>query len=542
MGLTQEDLGRPVIGICQTFSEFNNCNAHFRQLAEAVKRGVWQAGGTPLEFPTISLGEVFTRPTTMLFRNLMAMDVEEMVRAQPMDAVVLLAGCDKTTPATLMGAASADVPAVLVSGGPMLNGRHRGRELGACTDCGRYTTELRAGTLSEEEYTEIEDSICRSAGSCMVMGTASTMASVAEALGMTLPGNAAIPAADSRRMQLAERSGRLAVDLATTGGPRPSEVLTMAAFENAIRVVMAIGGSTNAVIHLIAIAGRVGIQLPLDLFDQISRETPWIANLKPSGEYQMEELFDAGGIPVVMRELKDLLRTDARTVTGETVGERLARFPRTGRRDVVASLQQPLAPEGGTIVLRGNLCPDGAVLKQSAASPDLMVHRGRAVVFRSIEDLRARIDDPDLEVTPDSVLVLQNAGPVGAPGIPEVGFMPIPAKLLRQGIRDIVRISDARMSGTSYGTVVLHIAPESFVGGLLGLVEDGDEISLDVPARKLTLHVDEAEIEERRRSRVPPRPSFERGYRHLYQQHVTQADQGCDFDFLRLPAGADAGS
>ena len=542
MGFTEEDIARPVIGICQTFSEFNNCNAHFRQLAEAVKRGVWRAGGTPLEFPTISLGEVFTRPTTMLFRNLMAMDVEEMIRAQPMDAVVLLAGCDKTTPASLMGAASTDVPAVLVSGGPMLNGRHMGRELGACTDCGRYTTELRAGTLSPEEYAEIEDSICRSAGSCMVMGTASTMASVAEALGMTLPGNAAIPAVDSRRMQLAERSGKLAVHLATSGGPRPSDILTTAAFENAIRVMMAIGGSTNGVIHLIALAGRVGLDLPLEVFDRISRETPWIANLKPSGEYQMEELFDAGGVPAVMGELAGLLQQDALTITGETVGERLSRVPTSHRRDVIATVTDPLAPEGGTLVLRGNLCPDGAVVKRSAASPELLVHTGRAVVFGSIEDLQTRIDDPNLDVSPDSVLVLQNAGPVGAPGMPEVGFMPIPTKLLRRGVRDMVRISDARMSGTSYGTVVLHIAPESCVGGLLGLVRDGDLISLDVPARRLTLHVVDAEIERRRREWTAPPMKFQRGYRRLYQEHVTQSNEGCDFDFLRLPRGTGVGS
>lgn len=540
MGFTQQDLSRPIVGIAQTWSEFNNCNNHFRTLAEAVKRGVWQEGGLPLEFPTISLGEVHTQPTTMLFRNLMAMDTEEMIRAQPMDAVVLLVGCDKTTPAALMGAASANVPAIMVSGGPMLNGRYNGQELGACTDCGRFTTELRAGTITPQEYTEIEDSICRSAGSCMVMGTASTMASVVETLGMTLPGNAAIPAPDSRRMQLAEMSGRQAVRLARYG-PRPSDVLTEAAFENAIRVSMAIGGSTNAVVHLIAIAGRVGIELPLELFDRLSRETPWIVNLKPSGTYQMEELFDAGGIPAVMKELEPLLRKEALTVTGETVGERLARFRPSRRRDVVADLGKPLGAEGGTVVLRGNLCPDGAVLKQSAASPNLMKHRGRAVVFRSIPDLRARIDDPDLDVTPESVLVLQQAGPVGAPGMPEVGFMPIPAKLLRQGVRDMVRVSDARMSGTSYGTIVLHVAPESAVGGPLALVQEGDWIALDVPGRTLTLEVPEEELARRKAVWQAPPPRFGRGYRQLYQRHVLQADQGCDFDFLRLPAGSRVG-
>jgi dihydroxy-acid dehydratase len=541
MGFSQQDLARPIIGIAQTWSEFNNCNNHFRQLAEAVKRGVWQEGGLPLEFPTISLGEVHTQPTTMLFRNLMAMDTEEMIRAQPMDAVVLLVGCDKTTPAALMGAASANIPTIMVSGGPMLNGHYQGQELGACTDCGRFTTELRAGTISSDEYSAIEDAICRSAGSCMVMGTASTMASVIERLGMTLPGNAAIPAVDVRRMQLAEQSGRQSVRLARSG-LRPSDILTDAAFENAIRVSMAIGGSTNAVIHLIAIAGRLGLLLPLERFDQLSRQTPWIVNLKPSGQFQMEELFDAGGIPAVMQELAPLLRHEALTVTGETVGERLATYRLTWRRDVIASLAEPLGKEGGTVVLRGNLCPDGAVLKQSAASKELLVHRGRAVVFRSIPDMRARIDDPELDVTEDDVLVLQNAGPVGAPGMPEVGFMPIPAKLLRQGVRDMVRISDARMSGTSYGTIALHIAPESAIGGPLALVRDGDMIALDVPGRTLTLEVSDEELARRRATWQRAPLQYERGYRQLYQQHVLQAPEGCDFDFLRLPVGGTLGS
>ena len=541
MGFTQEDLGKPVIGICQTWSEFNTCNNSFRQLAEAVKRGVWQSGGLPLEFPTISIGEVHAQPTSMLFRNLAAMDTEEMIRAQPMDAVVLLAACDKTTPAALMGAASANVPAILVSGGPMLNGRYDGVALGACTDCGRYTAELRAGTITPEQYCDVEDSLCRSLGSCMVMGTASTMASMAEALGMTLPGNAAIPAVDSRRFQFAEHSGRHAVALASAG-PRPSDVMTRAAFENAIRVCMAIGGSTNAVIHLAAIAGRLGIELELDLFDRLSREVPWIVNLKPSGRYQMEELFEAGGIPAVMKELEPLLDPSPLTVTGRTVGELLGTFRKTRLRDVIAPLEQPLGAEGGTVVLRGNLCPDGAVCKQAAASPELMSHRGQAVVFTSIADLRERIDDPDLPVTKDSVLVLQNAGPVGAPGMPEVGFMPIPKKLLEQGVRDMVRISDARMSGTSYGTIVLHVAPESAVGGPLALVQNGDWISLDVPHRTLTLELPDAALAQRRAAWRPAPRQFERGYRMLYQQHVTQAPQGVDFDFLRLPAGRPVGT
>ncbi len=541
MGYTQEDLAKPVIGICQTWSEFNTCNNSFKQLAEAVKRGVWQSGGLPLEFPTISVAEVHAQPTSMLFRNLAAMDTEEMIRAQPMDAVVLLAACDKTTPAALMGAASANVPAIMVSGGPMLNGRYNGVALGACTDCGRYTAELRAGTITPEQYCDVEDSLCRSLGSCMVMGTASTMASMAEALGMTLPGNAAIPAVDSRRFQFAEHAGRHAVQLALSG-LRPSDVMTRAAFENAIRVCMAIGGSTNAVIHLAAIAGRLGIDLELELFDRLSREVPWIVNLKPSGKYQMEELFEAGGIPAVMKELEPLLDPSPVTVTGHTVGELLRGFRKTRLREVVAPLEQPLGTEGGTVVLRGNLCPDGAVCKQTAASPELMVHRGQALVFTSIPDLRDRIDNPDLPVTRDSVLVLQNAGPVGAPGMPEVGFMPIPKKLLEQGVRDMVRISDARMSGTSYGTIVLHVAPESGVGGPLGLVKDGDWISLDVPNRSLTLEVAEDELARRKAAWQPAPLQFERGYRMLYQQHVTQAPQGVDFDFLRLPAGRAVGS
>jgi len=541
MGFTNDDLAKPVIGIAQTWSEFNNCNHHFKDLAEAVKRGVWQAGGLPLEFPTISLGEVHTQPTSMLFRNLMAMDTEEMIRAQPMDAVVLLAACDKTTPAALMGAASADLPAILVSGGPMLNGRHNGQDLGACTDCGRYATELRAGTLSPEEYGLIEDSICRSAGSCMVMGTASTMASMAEALGMALPGNAAIPAPDSRRLQLAELSGRNAVRLARSG-PRPSQIMTEAAFDNAIRVLAAIGGSTNAVIHLTAIAGRLGIELPLERFDQISRATPWLVNLKPSGAYQMEELFDAGGIPAVMKELEPLLHAEPMTVTGHTVGEHLAEFRPARDRSIIAPLAEPFGPEGGIAILRGNLCPDGAVVKQTAASAELAQHRGRAVVFTSVADLRARVDDRDLDVTPDDVLVLQNAGPVGAPGMPEVGFMPIPQKLLEQGVRDMVRISDARMSGTSYGTIVLHIAPEAAVGGPLALVQNGDPVVLDVPERHLRLDLPEVELARRRAEWHAPALQFERGYRQLYQQHVTQAPQGCDFDFLRLALGRPVGS
>jgi dihydroxy-acid dehydratase len=529
-GFSDDDLRRPVIGIANTWSEMNHCNSHLRGIAEAVKRGVLQAGGLPLEFPTISLGEVFVKPTTMLYRNLMAMDTEEMIRAQPMDGVVLLCGCDKTTPAQLMGAASADLPAIMVTGGPMLNGHWRGETLGACTDCRRYETELRAGTITQETYAEIEDALCRSAGHCMVMGTASTMASLAEALGMTLPGCAAIPAPDSRRLRLAEASGRQIV-AAVAADLRPSRILTREALENAIRVSMAIGGSTNAVIHLVAIAGRLGIDLPLDRFDALSRSTPFLANIRPSGEFQMEELFAAGGIPAVMQEIRSLLHLDALTITGRTVGENLAGAEVLDRR-VIAPLSQPLHPEGGTAILHGNLAPRGAVCKQSAASSHLLRHRGRAVVFPSMADLQARIDDPELDVTEEDVLVLQNAGPVGGPGMAEVGNLPIPKKLLQRGVRDMVRISDARMSGTAYGTIVLHVTPEAAVGGPLAVVRTGDWIELDVPARRLQLCVSDEELAARLAAWSPPPPAYERGYGRLFLEHVLQADQGCDFDFL----------
>jgi dihydroxy-acid dehydratase len=529
-GFSDDDLRRPVIGIANTWSEMNHCNSHLRGIAEAVKRGVLQAGGLPLEFPTISLGEVFVKPTTMLYRNLMAMDTEEMIRAQPMDGVVLLCGCDKTTPAQLMGAASADLPAIMVTGGPMLNGHWRGETLGACTDCRRYETELRAGTITQETYAEIEDALCRSAGHCMVMGTASTMASLAEALGMTLPGCAAIPAPDSRRLRLAEASGRQIV-AAVAADLRPSRILTREALENAIRVSMAIGGSTNAVIHLVALAGRLGIDLPLDRFDALSRSTPFLANIRPSGEFQMEELFAAGGIPAVMQEIRSLLHLDALTITGRTVQENLAGAEVLDRR-VIAPLSQPLHPEGGTAILHGNLAPRGAVCKQSAASSHLLRHRGRAVVFSSNADLQARIDDPELDVTEEDVLVLQNAGPVGGPGMAEVGNLPIPKKLLQRGVRDMVRISDARMSGTAYGTIVLHVAPEAAVGGPLAVVRTGDVIELDVPSRRLQLCVSDEELAARLAAWSPPPSAYERGYGRLFIEHVLQADQGCDFDFL----------
>jgi L-arabonate dehydrase len=524
--------GRPVVGIANSWSELTNCNAHLRQVADAVKRGVWSAGGFPLEFPTISLGEVLMKPTTMMFRNLMAMDVEECIRAYPLDAVVLLSGCDKTTPAMLMGAASADVPAIVVTGGPMLSGKWRAEELGSGTDGWRLWAERRAGRLSDEEFCEAESCMSRSAGHCMVMGTASTMASMAEALGMTLPGNAAIPAADARRLAMAELAGRRAVELARHGGPRPSEVLTAAAFDNAIRALMAIGGSTNAVIHLLALAGRVGVPLSLTRFDELSRSTPFLLNLRPSGKYLMEDFFYAGGLPVVLRELLPLLHGGVPTVNGRTLADNVGEV-RGWNEDVIRPLGMPLAAEGGLAILTGNLCPGGAVIKVSAASAHLLTHRGRAVVFEDHADLHRRIDDPGLPIDETSVLVLKQVGPRGAPGMPEWGAAPVPARLLRQGVKDMVRISDARMSGTSYGTVVLHVAPESAVGGPLALVQDGDEIDLDVPRRTLTLRVDDREL-ARRQEAWRPRPApFTRGYGRLFLDHVLQANEGCDFDFLR---------
>ena len=524
--------GRPVIGIGNSWSELTNCNAHLRAVAEAVKRGVWSAGGFPLEFPTISLGEVLMKPTTMLFRNLMAMDVEECIRAYPLDAVVLLSGCDKTTPAMLMGAASADVPTIMVTGGPMLRGVWRQEELGSGTDLWRLWAERRAGRLTDEELCEAESCMSRSAGHCMVMGTASTMASMVEALGMTLPGNAAIPAADSRRLALAELSGRRAVELARAGGPKPSQLLTAAAFDNAIRADMAIGGSTNAIIHLVAIAGRAGVPLPLTRFDELSRTTPFLVNVRPSGKYLMEDFYYAGGLPAVLRQLLPLLHGDAPTVNGRSLADNV-RDAACYNEDVIRPLAMPIAAEGGTVILRGNLCPEGAVLKQSAASPHLLTHRGRAVVFEDHADLHRRIDDPALPVDETSVLVLKHVGPRGAPGMPEWGAAPIPARLLRRGIKDMVRISDARMSGTSYGTVVLHVAPESAVGGPLALARDGDEIELDVPGRRLTLRVADEELARRRAAWTPRAPHFDRGYGRLFLDHVLQAHEGCDFDFLR---------
>jgi L-arabonate dehydrase len=522
---------KPVIGICNSWSELNNCNVHLRTVAEAVKRGVWAAGGVPLEFPTISLGEMFMKPTTMLYRNLMAMDVEESIRANPIDGVVLLCGCDKTTPAQLMGAASADIPAIVVPGGPMLSGNWRDRRLGSGTDGRKLFDLFRTGQLGEEEWSEIEGGLSRSAGHCTVMGTASTMTSIAEALGMTLTGCANIPAVDSRRLAIAELSGRRAVELVWED-VRPSQIMTRHALENAITVDMAIGGSTNAVVHLVAIAGRLGIPLELNDFDAISRRTPWIVNVKPSGEFLMEDFYYAGALPAVMREIADLLHGDVLTVTGKTMRENLENA-QCHRREVIRTVAEPLHKEGGTVILYGNLAPDGAVLKQTAASPRLLQHRGRAYVFENYQQMRAEIDREDLPVDENTVLVMKNCGPKGAPGFPEWGHIPMPRVLLNRGIDDTVRISDARMSGTSFGTVLLHVAPESAVGGPLGAVKTGDEIELDVAARRIELRVQADEITRRLSQFQPPAPQYDRGYGRLFLEHVTQANLGCDFDFLR---------
>ena len=523
--------GKPVIGICNSWSDLTTCNAHLRTVAEAVKRGVWTAGGFPLEFPTISLGEVLMQPTAMLYRNLMAMDVEECLRGYPLDGVVLLCGCDKTTPAQLMGAISVDLPAIMVPGGPMLRSVWRGRELGSGTDTRKLFAEKRAGRLTEEEWCEVESCLSRSAGHCMVMGTASTMTSLVEALGMTLTGCANIPAADSRRLAIAEESGRRAVEMVRED-LRPSKILTRKAIENAIRVDMAIGGSTNAIIHLVAFAGRLGLDLPLETFDAFSRTTPFITNVQPSGKHLMEDLYYAGGLPAVMEEIRSLLHTDALTITGKTMGENIAGAP-CFNRDVIRPLNEPLGTEGGTVILKGNLAPCGAVIKQSAASPHLLRHRGRAVVFENNDDLWARIDDPGLNVDENCVLVLKNGGPKGAPGMPEWGDLPLPARLLKAGVSDMVRLSDARMSGTAFGTVVLHVAPEAAVGGPLAAVQDGDVIELDVPGRRLELRVSDRELQGRLAAWRPPAPHFSRGYGKIFLDHILQAHLGCDFDCLR---------
>ncbi len=532
MGYADHELERPIVGIIDTSSGFNSCHQNFPDLIEAVKRGVLSEGGLPITFPTISLGEMFTAPTSMMFRNLMAIDTEEMIRAQPMDAVVLLCGCDKTVPAQLMGAASVNRPAICLVAGPMVAGDYQGKRLGACTDCRHFWREYRAGNLDNQEINQVEDRLCATIGTCMVMGTASTMASLAEALGIMIPGGATPPAVMGDRRRQAEATGRVIVSMIRSD-LRPSQILTPHAFENAMRVLMAIGGSTNAVIHLTAIAKRLGITLKLQDFDKISDETPLLVNVKPNGQYYMEDLWKAGGIPTVMKELEDCLHCDALTVLGTTIRENLKEVASPPRwQDVVRTREEPILEKGGIACLFGNLAPNGAVIKRSAASPHLLTHRGKAVVFKSLEDLHNRIDAPDLSVTEDSIIVLQNAGPIGGPGMPEAGYLPIPKKLLRAGVKDMVRISDARMSGTAFGTIVLHIAPEAAIGGPLALVEDNDLIELDVLNNRLQLLVDEQTLAERRTRLVLPEPVFQRGYGKLFTDRVEQAHLGCDFDFL----------
>jgi dihydroxy-acid dehydratase len=533
MGYGEAMLERPVVGICNTASGFNNCHRLLPELIEAVERGVLAAGGLPLVFPTISLGEPFLSPTSLMFRNLMSMDVEEMIRAQPMDAVVLVGGCDKTVPALLMGALSADKPALLVVAGPMMTGRYREARLGACTDCRRFWAEYRGGRIDEPEIRRIEARLATTAGTCPVMGTASTMACLAETLGMTLPGTAAIPAVHADRLRAGEASGIRAVALAQKGGPRPRQIVTPDAVENALRVLLAIGGSTNGILHLAAIAGRAGIDIPLDRFNELSDCTPVLVDLKPTGPHYMEDLFAAGGLGAVLRELQPLLKLETTSVMGETLRERLESAPDWVDRSVVRPFAEPISGVGGLVALFGSLAPGGAILKRSAADARLFEHEGRAVVFASLENLAARIDDPDLDVTPADVLVLQNAGPKSGTGMPEAGYLPIPAKLARAGVKDMIRISDARMSGTAFGTIVLHVTPETAVGGALGLVQSGDRIRLSVRERRLDLLVGEEELGRRRAALPPAPPSPARGYARLYHEHVLPADLGCDFDFLR---------
>jgi dihydroxy-acid dehydratase len=533
MGYSSAALDRPIVGIADSGSGFNNCHRHLPELIDALKRGVLAAGALPVEFPTISLGEVFLEPTSMLYRNLMSMDVEEMIRAQPMDAVVLVGGCDKTVPAQLMGAASANVPAIQLVAGPMMTGRHEGERLGACTDCRRFWAKHRAGEVSAEAIATVEGRLATTTGTCAVMGTASTMACVAEALGMTLPGTAAIPAVHADRLRAAEATGETAVAL-TRSRVTPDRILTPHAFENALRVLLAIGGSTNALIHLTAIAGRVGVAISLDDLNRLSEETPVLVDLKPSGEHYMEDLFAAGGLGVVLRELAPRLHLDCLTVTGQTVRERLAgERPGYVDRSVIRSAADPFQSVGGLVALFGSLAPGGAILKRSAADFKLFETEARAVVFESLDDLAARIDDPALDVTAGDALVLKNAGPLGAPGMPEAGYLPIPRKLSRAGVKDMLRISDARMSGTAYGTVVLHVTPEAAAGGPLGVVRQGDRIRVSVKDRRLDLLVDESELARRRAVLGSAAARPRRGYRKLFLDHVLQADEGCDFDFLR---------
>ena len=531
MGFDAADYrGKPVIAIVNTWSDINPCHTHFRQRAEDVKRGIWQAGGFPVELPAMSLSEPFQKPTTMLYRNLLAMETEELLRSYPIDGAVLMGGCDKTTPGLLMGAESMDLPALFLPAGPMLRGHGGGTTLGSGSDTWKYWADLRAGNITQEDWQEIENGIARSPGHCMTMGTASTMTSAAEALGVTLPGAASIPAADSRHAVMAAHTGRRIVDMVWED-VKLSDILTRAAFRNAVTTVLALGGSTNAIIHLIAMAGRLDVGLGLDDFEELARRTPLLANIRPSGKYLMEDFFYAGGLPALLRNLGDLLDTTALTANGQTLGENVERA-KVFDEDVIRTRDNALVASDTLAVLFGNLAPDGAVIKPPAAEARLHKHAGPAVVFDNYDDMAARIDDPDLPVDENSVLVLRNAGPQGAPGMPEWGQLPLPKKLLERGVRDMVRISDARMSGTSYGACVLHVAPESSIGGPLALVEDGDVIELDVAARRLSLHVSDEELEKRRADWQQPPAKYGRGYGALYLKHITQANEGCDFDFL----------
>ncbi len=531
MGCVQADYaGKPVIAIINTWSDINPCHSHLRERANDVKRGIWQAGGFPVEMPAMSLGETFQKPTTMMYRNLLAMETEELLRSYPADGCVLLGGCDKTTPALLMGAISMNIPAIYVPAGPMLRGNWHGQILGSGSDVTKYWNERRAGNIDLQAWTQIEDGIARSAGTCMTMGTASTMTSLTEVLGFSLPGASSIPAVDSNHVKMANQSGRRIVEMVWED-LKPRDILGDASFNNAIASVFALGGSTNAVIHLVALAGRAGIKITLDRFDQLSRKTPLLANLRPSGKYLMEDFYYAGGLPALLNAIRPQLELNCRTITGKTLGENIA-GAEIYNPDVIRTLDDPVLESGGLAILHGNLAPTGAVIKASAAEPRLMKHTGRAVVFDSFDEMNARIDDSALDVDETSVLVLRNAGPKGAPGMPEWGNLPIPQKLLRAGIRDMVRVSDARMSGTSYGACVLHVSPESFVGGPLALLEDGDIVELDVPERQLNMRVNDDELGRRRAAWKPKEGIYQRGYGRLYMQHIKQADQGCDFDFL----------
>jgi len=537
MGYERADYaGKPVIGIINTWSDINTCHTHFKQRVEEVKRGVWEAGGFPVELPAMTLSEPFQKPTTMMYRNFLAMEAEEALRSYPADGAVLMGGCDKTTPALLMGAISMNLPAIFMPAGPMLRGSWRGNALGSGSDVWKYWAELRAGTITSEDWGEIEQGIARSPGHCMTMGTASTMTSAAEALGMTLPGAASIPAADSRHAVMATRTGKRIVDM-VWDDLKPSDLITEDSIHNAVSAVLAIGGSTNAVVHLIALARRAGLKLDMAAFDQLARETPLLANIRPSGAYLMEDFFYAGGLPAVLKQLAigGRLKTGAGTANGATIGENVERAA-IYNEDVIRPLNNPLVASDSLAVLRGNLAPDGAIIKPPAAESHLHKHAGKAVVFEDYNDMAARIDDPDLDVDENSVLVLKNAGPIGAPGMPEWGQLPIPKKVLAKGVRDMVRVSDARMSGTSYGACVLHVAPESFIGGPLALVRDGDIIELDIPGRRLSMKVSDEELDRRRAAWRKPPPRYERGYGRLFSEHVSQANEGCDFDFLERGA------